>query len=762
MKTLFMILCITLISLFNSVISWVKCNNEIACASGYSCITCNNKIGCCRFENGVCCGNGMNCCPEGSICSSGSNVCIPRLKFDLKKSEPIYQEKIEEATNDYLRNFLNGFFSEINSIYKYDFSRIFICVDTSLKGNKDFNEFVRLTKQAKDLKTIISLFQSGSFIFRDLAGAMYNCKVSIMSFSNYLFELSKLIIERPLDILEYIYNNIINNIPRLAINIIEIQDLFQNKNYYEVSGIFAGKVYNVILEFLSNRKQLDQTISLFQVPDKPLSLDKSNGANKENCTKISSNTFILVNELISKINSEHKLLVGIMNNLFTLYSDYNNNCIGNAYESNSKSIELKSIYYFGLENQSLDKTTVEASNFNKCKEKIDILLNKIEKGLIGFKDLNNFNEVLTSINDFKTFLSNLQKENTICNNIIDKINTVNQEKPKKLVDNNQIECENMAQTISIEISKIIKHSEDKTYNPQFMVSLTNTIYLTHQSYNMKCINLANKFSLPYYDLKSVYYYGLDLHSHNEENSIEIKFIQNCKEKIDILVGIIENGFGGLKDLNKFSLVNDSHLELKKALENQRKENTICNTLMDKLYEHFTSPNKVEETTSNVLRKMDQEGCKNMANIIVININEIIKKTEDPNILREEGELIKLSNLIYNMLKQFNSECVDTDSSSSIARIDLKSLYIHGLENHIKNDEKDKPEELYVKSCRDRIEKIVSIIEEELIPDNDMNSMLKVTKESLVLKELLRKLRSENTICNQLMDRVYTHFQVKSN
>jgi hypothetical protein len=686
------------------------------------------------------------------------------MKFEFKKQEPIYQEKIEEASTDYLREFLNGFFSELRSRYSNDMSKIILCVDNSLKGNTDLMNFLELTKKAKDLKTIISLFHSGAFVFRDLASVMSNCKASITSISEYFYDFAKFIIEHPRDAFDYIYNNIINNIPTLAINIIEIQDMFQNKNYYEVSGIFAGKIYNIIVSFLRTRKQNEKTISLFQIPENPISIVKSNRIHKENCTKLAVDSVKIVNDLITKSESkdaDQKPLVGLMNSLFSLYDSYNKECTENTNKLNLKSTDLKSIFFSGLDSNFANKT-IEASHINTCKEKLDNLLNLIEKGMKGFKDLNNFNEVLTSINEIKTFLSNLRKENTICNNLVDKINSLYKEEPKTLVDENQIECEKIAQTISIEISKLIKHTEDKTYNPKLMVTLSNNIYLSHVSYNKKCINMAIKFSLPYYDLKSVYYYGLDLHSKTEENSVELKYVQNCKDKIDNIVTIVEKGFAGLKDLNNFNLLSESHSNLKKAVENQRKENTICNSLMDKLYEHLTTQNTVNETTSNVLRKMDQEGCKNMANLVVTNINEIIKKTEDPNILREEGELIKLSNLVFNLLKQFNTECIDTSSSSSIAKIDLKSLYIHGLENHAKNDEKDKPEDLYVKSCKERIEKIVSIIQEELIPNNDLNSMLKVTKESMILKDLLTKLRSENTICNQLMDRVYSHFQVKAN
>jgi hypothetical protein len=685
------------------------------------------------------------------------------LKFEFKKQDPIYQEKIEEASNDYFREFLNGFFSELRSEYKYDLSRILICVDNSLKGNTDLKDFLELTKKAKDLKTIISLFHPGAFIFRDLASIMYDCKASITSISEYFYDFAKLIVEHPKEVFGYIYNNIINNIPKLAINYIQIQDMSQNKNHYEVSGIFAGKIYNIIISFLKVKKQQEKTISLLRIPENTVSIVKSNKINKENCIKLAVDSVKLVNEIIAKTESkdaDQKVLVGLMNILNSSFNSYNKECTEYTNDINPKSTGLKSIFYSGLD-YKIANNTIEASFINTCKEKLDNLLNLIEKGMNGLNDLNNFNEVLTSINEIKNFLSNLRKENTVCYSLVDKINTLYKEEPKAIVNENQIECEKIAQTISKEISKLIKHIEDKTYNTKLIVSITNNIYLNHVSYNQKCINLAIKFSLPYYDLKSVYYYGLDLHSKTEENSVELKYVQNCKDRIDNLVTIIEKGFAGLKDLNNFYLLSESHSELKKTVENQRKENTICNTLMDRLYEHLTKQNIVNEITSNVLRKMDQEGCKNMGNLVVTNINEIIKKTEDPNILREEGELIKLSNLVFNLLKQFNIECIDTSSSSSIAKIDLKSLYIHVLENHAKNDDKERPEELYLKSCKERIEKIVSIIQEELIPNNDLNSMLKVTKESMILKDLLTKLRSENTICNQLMDRVYSHFQSKS-
>ena len=48
-----------------------------------------------------------------------------------------------------------------------------------------------------------------------------------------------------------------------------------------------------------------------------------------------------------------------------------------------------------------------------------------------------------------------------------------------------------------------------------------------------------KYSLPYYDLKSVYKYGLEVHSANEKNSDELNFIKYCNEKIDSFLNIIE-------------------------------------------------------------------------------------------------------------------------------------------------------------------------------------------------------------------------------
>ena len=288
-----------------------------------------------------------------------------------------------------------------------------------------------------------------------------------------------------------------------------------------------------------------------------------------------------------------------------------------------------------------------------------------------------------------------------------------------------------------------------------MMSKSNTIYQIHLNFNKFCVDMRIKYSLPYYDLKSVYKYGLEVHSANEKNSDELNFIKYCNEKIDSFLNIIEKGNQGFQDLNKLSFVTTSHSELKTAVKNLRRENTVCNNLLDSLYKHLTNENQSERSTSDVLRKINLEKCRNIAQSVLVPVNQIIKKTEDSEKL---DDLITLCNNLSNLVSSFNKECVETNDDSVLIKVNLKGLYIYGLNIHLDKDVANKPEEQYLKSCKDRIKKIVDIIEEELIQNNDSSSTAKVSTATIKLREFLKNMRRENTACNSFMDKVTAHFQ----
>jgi hypothetical protein len=351
----------------------------------------------------------------------------------------------------------------------------------------------------------------------------------------------------------------------------------------------------------------------------------------------------------------------------------------------------------------------------------------------------------------------LRRENTICNSLLDRIYThFNGVSANGVVDEKQTHCENMALNLVARVTELLKHADDQYYNQRIMVSITNGIYSAHLIFNRECAGMIKKFTLPNYDLKSIYYFGLAIKSESDK-SAEALYVENCKTRIDTMIDIVEKGEDGFKDLNHFDLIMISHTELRKLIGAQRKENTICNSLLDRVNSHFTNGNEpIEGMLQN--RRPEREECINIANSVVVSVNEIINKSEDPNIIKEEGILVNLATTLSSLISKFNGECVGNTG----AKYDLLALYTFGLQIHAEISEEDKPEEMYLKSCKDRVNSIVSLIQQELITNNNLSAVIKVTTVSLKLKELLNNLRRENSICNQLMDRVYNHFQLKGN
>lgn len=764
------ILCSTTILINAS--SYIACDNEIACPNNYHCITCNGEIGCCRFPNAICCGNGQYCCPQNSTCDVANMKCRTLLRFDFLKQESVEMSKNVELSKESSLRLLSSNQEGCKSISINVVKMVASIILLASARNEDFknDQTIGNIKSLSDLinqynEICIDLSIKYSLPILDLSQIFY---VGLASHDDS--QSSKLSsIESQISVLCHDKVDTLLGIVRLIVN---SSQKLEEENMNNNIKLLRDLIKKMSQEnSICNQKLL--LLSKHFNDNKPLgSSPNSVTVDKSKCSNYANEVVINVNEMIKQSESKEnyeKPMFALSSKLFNLLNSFNKECIDMTQKFMVPVVDIKSLYYYGLGNHiSNEENSVEEKYLQFCKDKLETLLNSIENGFIGFKDLNNYSEVLNSVNNVRNLMSNLRKENTACNTFIDRIYThFNQIAPKvvpaatavlettKGNDEKLLQCEKIAKSIIVEVSELISHSEDSVPNSILMMSKSNTIYQIHLNFNKFCVDMRIKYSLPYYDLKSVYKYGLEVHSANEKNSDELNFIKYCNEKIGSFLNIIEKGNQGFQDLNKLSFVTTSHSELKTAVKNLRRENTVCNNLLDSLYKHLSNENQSERSTSDVLRKINLEKCRNIAQSVLVPVNQIIKKTEDSEKL---DDLITLCNNLSNLVSSFNKECVETNDDSVLIKVNLKGLYIYGLNIHLDKDVANKPEEQYLKSCKDRIEKIVDIIEEELIQNNDSSSTAKVSTATIKLREFLKNMRRENTACNSFMDKVTAHFQ----
>lgn len=595
MKAFFsLIILISFASLFSVTLSWSRCNEDFGCPNNFNCLECNGRIGCCTFKNGVCCGD--KCCPEGSTCVMGTNsYCITPLKSNFLQQEKIEAAPLSDPYHDYLKDFLNGFFSEMRSHHPSDFTRITQCVDNALQGNTDVRNLINTIRQKEQtLDSVIGIFHQSAGVVRDISNVLLDCEISLVSVSRYTYEFIKLFIEEPVEILKLIYENTIHNIPRLAIHAVEVQDLFQNKGYYYTAGIFAAKIYNIVIDNFPQTLKANRAISFLQTSDIP---NLTAQPDKNRCTQITYDVVNNVNELIAQSQSNetsNQVGVSLISKLHSLYTTYNKECIDLSQKFSVPVVELRTIYLFGLgEHSSNEDNSIEVNFIQNCRDRIDSFISTIEKGFVGMNDLNSLHVTIAQFQELRSKVQNMRRENTICNTLIDRVSThfkyPNPSIVSSITPETKGQCELIAKKAALSVSELISRAEEEIYNQKLMVGITNQIYGLHLSYNRQCIDLSEKFSLPRYDLKDLYYIGLSSTGFRDNATVGT-YVSNCKSRIDAMVDIAEKGEAGFENLNNFSLIMASHSELRQTIAKQRQENTICNGLISRVFRELNSSN----------------------------------------------------------------------------------------------------------------------------------------------------------------------------
>jgi len=299
-----------------------------------------------------------------------------------------------------------------------------------------------------------------------------------------------------------------------------------------------------------------------------------------------------------------------------------------------------------------------------------------------------------------------------------------------------INCDNIAVTFTFQVVQFLNKCEagsaDLDTN-RFFKSMSDL----NKKFNAECIDTTDISMISEVEPIDLFFYGFDIHIRQNPDAEhpEYTFEDLCREKIQSVFEVFSNSLKITVKLNFQMLVTD----VQDKLIALKKQNSVCNPIFDKVNKHF--------------KPVDPSKCPLLVVSFVKQVNQFLNKCEKNVSGSADFETSDLFMAMTATHKQFNNECIDAYKAFQIEYFEPVSVYYMGLEVHgqIKNSEH--PELQYINKCRDRIE---SLFEEF---SGAMKVTVKVSLDMIVNSVRSKQLqfRRENSICNKLNDRVFTHF-----
>jgi len=307
---------------------------------------------------------------------------------------------------------------------------------------------------------------------------------------------------------------------------------------------------------------------------------------------------------------------------------------------------------------------------------------------------------------------------------------------------NTSECVEIANTIVSNVNLLIqthikesKPLEDRDFYARVVQIITTNYYDSIEK--CKSSNLNSLYSL-YFDT-TLKHYPKDFHT----------FVIRCSKRIEKVMEIIQNAFVGFTNRQAYDEIFVQNELLRQYFSNMKRENTVCNSLFDQFTKETKTIFKVQEEG-----RLNKDQCEAIALKFTVEVNQFLNKCEKSAGFADSY----VSDLFMSMTathKEFDSKCVDMTQKFMLPYVEPISLYFYGFDIHVQQHQNaEHPEYTYEDLCRDRIE---SLFDEF---SGSMKVTVKINLDMLVnsVKSKQMQFRAENSICNQISDRVFAHFK----